>query len=222
MGGGLGNPLSLGIGELFWQKWRRARSWNSLAIKAEEEVCWKLRGFTGTGSQEGLTVWKREREDFGKEMEGPRMQDRKVKRKIGRKAKEFASREKQKGMTSENRKSKEYHQRLQLWETCRAKEAASLRCLLCLIVWNAAGCKPGKFIERKKNPPHVLLQTSKFASQIFCRKLLLQLKKSQPRSPSYLGVREHLGHKLPSYLKQLQMGLESCCRHMEPGNKEKF
>lgn len=38
-----------------------------------------------------------EREDFGKEMEGPSTQDRKVKRKIGRRAKELASREKQKG-----------------------------------------------------------------------------------------------------------------------------
>lgn len=46
-------------------------------------------------------MWKeRDRDDFGKEMEGPSTQDREVKRKIGRTAKEFASREKQKGMTS--------------------------------------------------------------------------------------------------------------------------
>lgn len=41
-----------------------------------------------------------QREDFGKGMEGLSTQDRKVNRKIGRRAKEFASREKQKGMTS--------------------------------------------------------------------------------------------------------------------------
>lgn len=41
-----------------------------------------------------------EREDFGKAMERPSTQDREVKRKIGRTAKEFSSREKQKGMTS--------------------------------------------------------------------------------------------------------------------------
>lgn len=41
-----------------------------------------------------------EREDFGKETEGPSTQDREVRMRIGRRAKEFVSREKQKRMTS--------------------------------------------------------------------------------------------------------------------------
>lgn len=99
--GGLGSAPSLKIGEIFQGKRRRrARRLNSLVVRAEEEVFWLLRGNHSHWKLRRSSSVEGEREDFGKEKEGPSTQDREVKRKIGRTAKEFASREKQKGMTS--------------------------------------------------------------------------------------------------------------------------
>lgn len=127
----IGMPLAICLnGEMLWHYLRqRPVRLYSLATEGEKEASWQL------SKNEWHWKWRRPSNGRGqgfcrREGKAKYTRQKVAKEKTGRRAKKLASGETKKEKGSQNRKSREDHQRIQLWETCPATEAVSLSCLL--------------------------------------------------------------------------------------------